>query len=193
MGEGRIALSPGTERMSCIASHIESVAFARVMLVTGSLAFALHAVPYAMLVRRLGRRWRDGVLLGVPPVFMLMLFEVGESCPGEVSSGVSLFLICALWLSGAIAFFALLWRRFVEDTSPFPIEGAVSAFLAVPVLGPAIALAWLGLSLGLPELLGIRRGDSQNPPNFRGRMFQIVTLGGFVIVVLWELFFGVFE
>jgi hypothetical protein len=56
--------------------------------------------------------------------------------------------------------------------------------LAVPVLGPLVALGWIGVSWGLPELLGVRRGESKNPPNNRGLVVIVLLFLAFIAAIM---------
>lgn len=60
----------------------------------------------------------------------------------------------------------------------------MSICLSGPFIGPVVAAVWIGMSWGLPELLGIWREDSKNPPTLRGKIIRAAFYGVALFIII---------
>ena len=148
--------------------------------------FFLHAVPYSLLMYRVGWRANHGALLAVPVTLAVAVGVLQIPCPdGPFETWGSVLLI-----AGVLLVFAILTYRFfslIQD-GPSGAPAGIALGLAIPYVGAVFAMVWLLLSVRLKELIGVTREDgSENPPTLRGAILIFVSFAMLVFAVAWSL------
>lgn len=154
----------------------------------GGLTSALHAFAYGWLMRRIGKSAVVGVLLSVLPLVGTLSWAISLVCPE--SADILWYGLFAYFIMFFLNLAVFIWFFFpIFSIGASVVTGSavfsISLVLAVPFLGALLALLWIALSWNLPELLGIRRNGSGNPPTLRGKLITAASILYLILLLIF--------
>lgn len=151
----------------CNWSEIFELEIISFVAFTTTVTFFLHAVAYGKLLQRIGRSKSSSFLLGILPSIGTSISLVVDICPQNINFiYLCIMIFFMAWLvhfSVFLYFFNEIFPARIKQGVKYRLNGGMCAIIGTPFFGPFFSLIWIISSWGLPELIQIRRGESENP------------------------------